>query len=151
MNASLNDFLNKINFEDPRLFDFSQKCIDVRLRKVLPKINQSQWCWTLFSCQGHSHNDKSYSLPYFVFIVRNEYKEKLINLIIDTIDNDTLSLKLPIHNPHSVEISLGYYDQNFSIISAHWSISHLKMRGKLKVLHNKFEVLADRILEKNYG
>ena len=125
--------------------------IDIKLRKLLSKINKSKWCWTLFSCQGHSYKDKSYSLPYFVFVVKNEYKATLVDLLMKTIDNDVLSLKFPVHNPHSLEISLGYYDQDFSIVSAHWSISHLKKRGKLKELHQKFEVLADNILEINCG
>ena len=96
MNECLSDFLNKISFEDPRLFDFSEKTIDIKLRKVL------------------------------------------------------LSLKLPIYNPDSINISCGYHDQNFTIISAHWSLSHFG-RGKLKNLHQRFEVLADSILELNNG
>ena len=30
MNECLSDFLNKISFEDPRLFDFSEKTIDIK-------------------------------------------------------------------------------------------------------------------------
>jgi hypothetical protein len=150
MNECLSDFLNKISFEDPRLFDFSEKTIDIKLRKVLSKINQSDWCWTLFSCQGHTHKDKSYSLPYFVFVVRNEDKSKLIYLLLETIKDNFISLKLPIYSPDSINISCGYHDQNFTIISAHWSLSHFG-RGKLKNLHQRFEVLADSILELNNG
>lgn len=151
MKTSFDEFLNKIEFEDPRLFNFSQKSIDVKLRNVLSKINKSEWCWTLFSCQGHSHKDKSYSLPYFIFIVKNENKSKLIDLIVDTVKDHSFSLKFPIYNPYSLEISYGYNDESFSIISVHWSISHLRKRGKLKELHQKFEVLADSILENHYG
>jgi len=151
MNACLSDFLNKIDSQDPRLFDFSQKIIDVKLRKVLSKINKSDWCWTLFSCQGHSHKDKSYSLPYFVFIVRNEDKTKLISLLLETVKDNFLSLNLPLYNPDSINISCGYHDQNFSIISAHWSLSYLTKSGKLKKLHQSFEVLADSVLELNNG
>ena len=35
MNECLSDFLNKISFEDPRLFDFSEKTIDIKLRSSL--------------------------------------------------------------------------------------------------------------------
>lgn len=151
MNTDLSHFLAKICFDDPRHFDFSQKCIDCKLRNVLFKINNSNWCWTLFSCQGHSHKDKSYSLPYFVFVVKNDCKSNLISLLLDTVKGSHHSLGLPIYNPHSIEISCGYHDQNFSIVSVHWSLSHLKQRGKLKELHQKFEILADTISETNYG
>jgi hypothetical protein len=151
MNSDLDIFLKKINYNDPRCTDFSRKFIDVKLRKLLYKINQSGWCWTLFSCQGHSHKDKSYSLPYFTFIVKNNCKSQLINLISQTVEDEYLSLRFPIYNPHSLELSFGYQDENFSIVSVHWSISHLKKRGKLNELHQKFEVLADRILENNHG
>jgi hypothetical protein len=89
-------------------------------------------------------------LPYFVFVVRNEDKSKLIHLLLETIKDNSLSLKLPIYNPDSINISCGYHDQNFTIISAHWSLSHFG-RGKLKNLHQRFDVLADSILELNNG
>ena len=151
MNQELDRFLEKIKYSDPRCVNFNEKSIDSKLRKLLSKINQSNWCWTLYSCQGHTHKDKSYSLPYFIFIVKNENKSKLIDLIVETVKDDFSSLKFPLYNPHSLEISYGYHDENFSIISVHWSISHLRKRGKLKELHEKFEVLADLIAEKNDG
>ena len=149
MNPELDRFLEKIKYNDPRCVNFNEKCIDLKLRNLLSKINQSLWCWTLFSCQGHKHRDKSFSLPYFVFVVRNEHKGKLVNLIVDTLKDDCISLKLPIYSPYSLEISYGYHDDNFSIISVHWSLSHFKRRGKMKELHEKFEKLAELISEKN--
>ena len=151
MNPELDRFLEKIKYSDPRCVNFNEKCIDIKLRNLLSKINKSNWCWTLFSCQGHKHKDKSYSLPYFVFVVRNEHKAKLVNLIVDTLKDNFKSSELPIYSPYSLEISYGYHDDNFSIISVHWSLSHFQKRGKLKELHTKLEALADCILENNNG
>ena len=105
--------------------------IDNKLRKVLAKINSSNWCWTLFSCQGHKHKDKSMSLPYFVFIVKNEKKSELLLLLLNTLNNE-INSNLPIYNPFSMEFSTGLQDDRFTIISVHWNMAYLQKAGKLK-------------------
>ena len=156
MKVSLDSFLEKINshkccqYDDPRIYNFSQKIIDIKLRNLLAKINKSDWCWTLFSCQGHKHKDGSQSLPYFVFVVRNEKKNMFLDLLLKTID-DNVNPVFPLYSPYSFEMSSGFSDENFSIISVWWSMAFLKKPGKLKELHGRFEVLADSILELNNG
>jgi hypothetical protein len=156
MKVSLDSFLEKINshkyhqYDDPRNFNFSHKTIDIKLRNLLTKINKSDWCWTLYSCQGHKYKDGAKTLPYFVFIVRNEKKNMFLDLLLKTIDNDVDPV-FPVHNPYSFEMSSGFSDENFSIITVWWSMAFLKKRGKLNELHDRFEVLADSILELNNG
>ena len=156
MKVSLDSFLEKINshkccqYDDPRIYNFSQKIIDIKLRNLLAKINKSDWCWTLFSCQGHKHKDGSQSLPYFVFVVRNEKKNMFLDLLLKTID-DNANPVLPVYSPYSFEMSSGFSDENFSIITVWWSMAFLKKRGKLSELHGRFESLADSILELNNG
>ena len=155
MKVSLDSFLEKINsnqfrYDDPRVYNFSQKTIDIKLRNLLTKINKSDWCWTLFSCQGHKHKDGSQSLPYFVFVVRNEKKNMFLDLLLKTIDNNADPV-YPVYSPYSFEMSSGFSDENFSIINVWWSMSFLNKRGKLSELHGRFESLADSILELNNG
>ena len=156
MKVSLDSFLEKINshqccqYDDPRCFNFSQKIIDIKLRNLLTKINKSDWCWTLYSCQGHKHKNGAQTLPYFVFVVRNEKRNMFLDLLLKTID-DNVDPVFPVHNPYSFEMSCGFSDDNFSIITVWWSMAFLKKSGKLKELHGRFEQLADSILELNNG
>ena len=87
MKSNLNEFLNKIKFEDPSEYDFdADKTIDVNIKETIKNINKSSWCWTLYSCEGHNHDDKSQSLPYFVFIVKKKCIPVLLGLLFDTLD-----------------------------------------------------------------
>ena len=152
--ALLIDKLNsaKINepstfFDDPRTQNYNDKKIDIRLRKILANINKSSWCWTLFSCQGHKHKGGAKSLPYMVFIVKNRCKYKLLELLHDTLSND-VSINFPLIG-ESLEVSSGYCDENFSLITVWWSAQFLQNNDKLNKLHKKFEMMSEVILETN--
>ena len=132
-------------FEDPRVQNFNNKKIDIKIRKILANINKSSWCWTLFSCQGHTHKGGAKSLPYMAFIVKNECKSKLLDILYDTLSND-VSLEFPLMG-NSLEISSGYKDENFSLITVWWSGQFLSSRDKLKKLHESFEKMSEVIME----
>ena len=86
MKTSFKEFLAAISFEDPSEYDFdNDPYIDKNILEVLKNINKSSWCWTLWSCEGHSHDDNSQSLPYFVFIVKKKHRAYLLQLLFDTL------------------------------------------------------------------
>ena len=87
MKTSFKDFLKKIDFNDPSEYDFdADNAIDVNIKETIKNINKSSWCWTLFSCEGHNHDDKSQSLPYFVFIVKKKCIPVLLGMLFNTLD-----------------------------------------------------------------
>ena len=60
MKTNFKEFLKKIDFNDPSEYDFDKdESIDSNIKETLKNINKSSWCWTLFSCEGHNHDDDS--------------------------------------------------------------------------------------------
>ena len=151
MKTSFKDFLQKIKFSDPSEYDFdSDEFIDANIKETLKNINKSSWCWTLFSCEGHNHDDKSQSLPYFVFIVKKKYISVFLNMLFNTLDPrvDEISL-LPLCNTNSITISWGFTDDKYAIINAHWAHHFLEDDEQHKKLLADFYDMSFKILEAN--
>jgi hypothetical protein len=120
------------------------KLIDKKLRKTIYNINKSNWAWTIWSCQGHKYKNKECSLPYLIFIVRNEYISHLSELLLETVDthNDKC---FPVISSSYLQISKGYSDRNFTILSCYWSLNHIEEDDMMKRLHKKLAILSEKV------
>ena len=149
MKASFKEFLEKIKFSDPSEYDFdSDEFIDANIKETLKNINKSSWCWTLFSCEGHNHDDKSQSLPYFVFIVKKKCISVLLGILFNSLDprvNETTLL--PLCNSNSLNISWGFTDDKYAIINVHWAHHFLEDEKQHKKLLSDFYDMSFKILE----
>jgi tRNA(Phe) wybutosine-synthesizing methylase Tyw3 len=156
MNDDLSKFFEKMNssenssrYTDPRTLNLKKIKIDSKIRKAVEKINSSSWVWTLFSCQGHKYKYNATTLPYFVFIVRNQYKAKFLELIHDTLpsnDHDRYPL-----TGHSVDINCGMRDEQFTVITVYWCSAFVIQSSLLQQLHKNIDMMSERMLEQNYG
>ena len=149
MKANFKEFLSKIGFDDPSKYDFdSDTTIDENIKETLKNINKSSWCWTLFSCEGHNHEDKSKSLPYFVFIVKKKCIPVLLGMLFNTlgakIDHIT---QFPLCNTNSINVSWGFTDDKYAIVSAHWWDNFLEDETQHKKLLADFYDMSFKILE----
>jgi len=149
MKANFKEFLSKIGFDDPSKYDFdSDTTIDENIKETLKNINKSSWCWTLFSCEGHNHEDKSKSLPYFVFIVKKKCIPVLLGMLFNTlgakIDHIT---QFPLCNTNSINVSWGFTDDKYAIVSAHWWDNFLEDPEQHKKLLADFYDMSFKILE----
>lgn len=153
MKDDLELFIEKLNsgklvaFEDPRKQNFNTEPIDTKLRKILTNINRSSWCWTLFSCQGHKYKNGTKSVPYIVFIVKNNYISKLLAILHNTLTYSHAK-EFPLLGT-SIEISSGFHDENFTVITVYWSVQFLSSYDKLRKLHIRMEKMSEVILEIN--
>ncbi len=152
MNEKLTHFLEKISYSenhDPRLIRKNKVKIDEKIKNSILKINESNWVWTLWSCQGHLSGYNKGSLPYLVFIVKKEFLGSLLLKIYQSIPY-CAKKELPLVNgPFSYTVTPGYTDENFSIVSLHYSYA----RGTLVLneIQQSINNLADSITEENYG
>jgi hypothetical protein len=151
MKSSLRDFLNKIKFDDPSEYDFdADSSIDPSIKETIKNINKSSWCWTLFSCEGHNHDDNSQSLPYFVFIVKKKCISVLLGMLFNTLDPKVDKItKLPLCNTNGLNISWGFTDEKYAIISVHWAHNFLEDETQHKKLLDDFYNMSFKILEAN--
>lgn len=149
MKTSFKDFLKKINFNDPSEYDFdADDAIDVNIKETIKNINKSSWCWTLFSCEGHNHDDKSQSLPYFVFIVKKKYIPVLLGMLLDTLDAKVDEITpLPLCNTNGINVSWGFTDDKYAIINVHWAHNFLEDEVQHKKLLSDFYDMSFKILE----
>ena len=149
MKTSFEDFLKKINFNDPSEYDFdADDAIDVNIKETIKNINKSSWCWTLFSCEGHNHDDKSQSLPYFVFIVKKKYIPVLLSMLLDTLDAKVDEITpLPLCNTNGINVSWGFTDDKYAIINVHWAHNFLEDEVQHKKLLSDFYDMSFKILE----
>ena len=151
MKTSLKPFLNKIEFDDPSEYDFdADNSIDLSIKETIKNINKSSWCWTLFSCEGHNHDDNSQSLPYFVFIVKKKCISVLLGMLFNTLDPKVDKItKLPLCNTNGLNISWGFTDEKYAIISVHWAHNFLEDETQHKKLLDDFYNMSFKILEAN--
>ena len=149
MKTSFKDFLKKIDFNDPSEYDFdADNAIDVNIKETIKNINKSSWCWTLFSCEGHNHDDKSQSLPYFVFIVKKKCIPGLLGMLFNTLDAKVDEItELPLCNTNGINVSWGFTDDKYAIISAHWAHNFLEEESHHKKLLSDFYEMSFKILE----
>ena len=138
MNDNLTNFLKEINFEDPRKTNFEEIELDDKIKEFVITINKSNWIYTLFSCQGHHHENKSETLPYFVFIVDNNRIQDFLKHIYSTVPtynknylnlpgiaNNSIMLtetltKFPLVGGYEFKINPTYSNEFYSIISVYW-------------------------------
>jgi hypothetical protein len=149
MKASFKEFLEKIDFKDPSEYDFdADKTIDVNIKETIKNINKSSWCWTLYSCEGHNHDDKSQSLPYFVFIVKKKCIPVLLGLLFNTLDPKIDEITpLPLCNTNGINVSWGFTDDKFAIVCTHWAHNFLEEEESHKKLLADFYEMSFKILE----
>ncbi len=149
MKTSFKEFLNKINFNDPSEYDFdADEAIDVNIKETIKNINKSSWCWTLFSCEGHNHDDNSQSLPYFVFIVKKKCIPILLEMLFNTLDPKINHIsELPLCNTNGINVSWGFTDDKYAIISVHWAHNFLEDEEHHKKLLADFYDMSFKILE----
>ena len=148
MKSSLKDFLNKIKFDDPSEYDFdADSSIDFNIKETIKNINKSSWCWTLFSCEGHNHDDNSQSLPYFVFIVKKKCIPVLLGMLFDTLDPKIDKITpLPLCNTNGINVSWGFTDDKYAVISVHWAHNFLEDDNQHKKLLSDFYDMSFKIL-----
>jgi hypothetical protein len=159
MNDNLTNFLKKIDAIDPRTINFEEIELDEQIKEFVININKSNWIYTIFSCQGHHHENKSFTNPYFVFIVDNHrikhflfhiyntmphYNKNLLNL--PGISNTSIILseeeqkynnieKFPLSGGYEFKINPTTSDEHYSIISVYWDekcIDNKEFYDKLK-------------------
>jgi hypothetical protein len=149
MKASLKEFLEKIKYNDPSEFDFdADDSIDKNIKETLKNINKSSWCWTLWSCEGHNHEDNSASLPYFVFIVKKKCIPVLLGILFNTLDPEVdVKTMLPLCNTNSINISWGFTDDKYAIINVHWAHNFLEEEDQHKKLLSDLYEMSFKILE----
>ena len=153
MTDELTSFLNKIGFEnhDPRNLKKNKVHLDIKLKKTIYKINESGWCWTLFCCSGHNSGPNKSSVPYIVFIVKNEFKSDILRLVSDCLPkNPNPSTKFPLITPIWLEYHEGYSDENLTTITMYW-YGTLKSRERLSLVQDSLTKLGDRIFEAHNG
>ena len=149
MKSSFKEFLGKIKFNDPSEYDFdADQTIDPQIIETIKNINKSSWCWTLFSCEGHNHEDKSQSLPYFVFIVKKKYIPVLLGMLFNTLDPNVGEITpLPLCNTNSINVSWGFTDDKYAIVNAHWAHHFLEEEDQHKKLLSDLYNMSFKILE----
>jgi len=149
MKTSFKEFLKKIDFNDPSEYDFdADEAIDVNIKETIKNINKSSWCWTLFSCEGHNHDDNSQSLPYFVFIVKKKCIPILLEMLFNTLDPKINHIsELPLCNTNGINVSWGFTDDKYAIISVHWAHNFLEDEEHHKKLLADFYDMSFKILE----
>ena len=149
MKANFKEFLSKIGFDDPSKYDFdSDITIDKNIKETLKNINKSSWCWTLFSCEGHAYEDDEKSLPYFVFIVKKKCIPSLLGILFNTLDAkvDEIS-QFPLCNTSGINVSWGFTDDKYAIVSAHWAHNFLEEENLHKKLLSDLYDMSFKILE----
>jgi hypothetical protein len=149
MKANFKEFLNKIDFNDPSEYDFdSDKTIDENIKETLKNINKSSWCWTLFSCEGHNHDDNSQSLPYFVFIVKKKCIPILLEMLFNTLNPKINNItNFPLCNTNGISASWGFTDDKYAVISVHWAHNFLEDEESHKKLLADLYNMSFKILE----
>jgi len=113
---------NKFIHIAPR--DLKKKHIDPKMRDICDRINKSDYCWTVFSCQGHFSGCQKGCLPYLVLLCVNDKRPYIFETLfksfeIDAVYND----KFPLMGPSTdiMKISLGTKDKYFSYLHIYFT------------------------------
>jgi hypothetical protein len=112
-----------IKYQNPKKID--KKCIDKKLRKIIRTINKSNWCYTLWSCQGHIYDNESFCVPYITFILKNKYIGNFFCLLQNTL-LPYKNNKFPVLGNGNLLINKGYGNNVYTIYSVYWSEDYLK-------------------------
>lgn len=128
MNKDLNKFIKdlscgSVKYQNPK--KLNKNHIDKKLRKSIHNINKSNWCYTIWSCQGHIHDDNSKSNPYITFIVKNEHIGVFFSYVQTTL-MPYKNKKFPILGNGNLLINKGYGNNKYTTFSVYWSLDYLE-------------------------
>ncbi len=140
--TKFDSFLKKIKYPDPRNLKINNVEIDYEIKDIIYRINESDWCSTVWCCAGHFKESSLNSAPYIVFIVENSMKNTFFSYLHQTINRSKNKSILPLSSPIAMNISLGYYDKHYSMISVHWYLSDKYVLSKL---HKNLEVFSYKV------
>jgi hypothetical protein len=119
---NLSSFLKLIqhpNDYDQRFLKQNKIKLDPKIKESIYNINNSDWLWTIWSCQGHLVGKEKDSIPYFTFIVDKNYLGRLLFQIHLSFPKKA-DLDFPIYNNgYWYSISQGIEDDNYCVINWH--------------------------------
>jgi len=141
MEDNLSKFCFDLCIEDPRKIDFTKVELDSKIRNFVIECNKSDYLFTIFSCQGHYH-DNGFSSTYFSFIVDNLYESQLIMGAYDVCRGcfDLGNKSSPLSGGYDVMFSKSYVGMFYSIVSIYWGkkcIDNDRFYSNLKLLLNR--------------
>lgn len=117
--------------------------IDTKLKSAIININKSNWCYTLWSCQGHQY-EKSHSVPYITFLVKNKH----IGIFFDLIQTTLMpygNKSYPILGNGQLLIDKGYGNNTFTTFSVYWSEHYLKNKKFRKYMFRSLNYVSRKI------
>lgn len=135
-------FIKKINYSDPTKLKEKNIDLDEEIKETIYRINESDWCYTLWCCAGHKKNKSVEVIPYIVFAVDNKFKTQFLNYIFQTTKFGKKSIKFPLLSNARIELSIGYNDKYYSVISVYWYLNDHK---QLKILHEKLNAFSYKV------
>jgi hypothetical protein len=112
---------NKFLHIAPR--DLKKKHIDPKLRDIVERINKTDYCWTVFSCQGHLSGSQKGTLPYLVLLCANDKRPHIFETLFKCFEYDlAYENEFPLLGSRSdiIKVSLGIKDENFTYITIHF-------------------------------
>lgn len=118
---------NKFLHIAPR--DLKKKHIDPKMRDICERINASDYCWTVFSCQGHFSGCQKGCLPYLVLLCVNDKRPHIFETLFKSFEYDAAYEKqFPLLGSRSdfIKVSLGTKDENFTYITIHFMAMNKK-------------------------
>lgn len=138
----LDQFIKKIKYSDPTKLKENNIELDEEIKESIYRINESGWCFTLWCCAGHINKDFIETIPYIVFAVDNKFKTQVLNHLLETTKFGKKSIKFPLLSDARIELSMGYNDKYYSVISAYWYLNDHK---QLKILHEKLNAFSYKV------
>jgi len=142
---NLTKFCNTTNLRDPRTINFEEIELDEEITFFIKTINKSNWVYTIYSCQGHHHQQNAKSLPYCIFIVDNNKIKEFLYLIYNTLPTHTFNPITPFIGAHELKIAQEYKDQNYTLISTYWDDKCIEN----KEFYEKLNVMAEQTITPN--
>jgi len=118
---------NKFLHIPPR--ELKKKHVDPKLREIVDRINKTDYCWTVFSCQGHLSGSQKGCLPYLVLLCANEYRPHVFETLYKCFEYDVkYEEQFPLLGCRSdiINISLGIKDDDFTYITIHFMATNKK-------------------------
>ncbi len=61
--TKFDSFLKKIKYPDPRNLKINNVEIDYEIKDIIYRINESDWCFTVWCCAGHFKESSLNSAP----------------------------------------------------------------------------------------
>ena len=121
MEDNLSKFCFDLGIEDPRKIDLSKVELDSKIRNFVLECNGSDWLFTIWSCQGHYH-DNGFTSPYFTFIVDNLYELELIKRAYEVCHGcfELGHKSFPVYGGYDVMYTKSYHGMFYSIVSVYW-------------------------------